>query len=247
MSLATLSRPTLFFSSVFVVFGFLGAASGDEIVSLGNTASGFTNGSMQTVPAVGAAQGGQPAPFNGPIGTDGLFGGDFTASWTFLYAPTDPVTAALIEIGIFDHDSVAAGSQVAAFSVEGTDLTVPMNALFEGDPGDDLGFNIYSLDITALLPDLSVLADGSTTVSLTLQGPHRITPLFPLPGPNPPQDAAGTNGANLIYSTLSLTTQPNNQPPTDVVPEPTSVAIWSILGLLGFVVALRRRRRYAVV
>ena len=228
--------------ALFVGSGFSSHAA-VIVESLGNTGSGFADGSFPTAPEVGVAVGGQSAPFNGSIGSDILTSlGPFSASWTFNYAPiVDPIIGAAIEIGIWDHDSVATGSQVASFSVEGTSLTGQMDALFEGKPGEDLQFHVYSLDITSLLvPDLSVLADGSAVVSLDLQGPGRVTPLFPLPGPNPSEDSV-SNGAALIYSTLTITTQVS---PVDI-PVPAALPLFGTgLALLGFV-GWRRKRAAA--
>ena len=202
--------------------------------SLGNTSPGFNDGDTPTVPMVGAAQSGQPAPFNQGYGTDGLFGGNFAQSWTHAFAAiADPIISASLTIGIYDHDSAASGSQLDLFTVDGNALTADLDSLFEAGGGStDLEYNVYTIDLAGLLGDL---ADGSVTIVLNLDGPGLVTPLFPLPGPNPPEETA-SNGANLIFSTLTIETQNGEV----AVPEPGTLS----LSLLAFSMLLWRRRDY---
>ena len=106
-------------------------------------------------------------------------------------ALTDPVVSASLTLGIYDHDSSASGSQLALFTVDGNDLTATLDTQFEAGGGSlDLEYNVYSVDLTGLFGDLT---DGMVSVVLNLDGPGLVTPLFPLPGPNPPEET-DTNG-----------------------------------------------------
>jgi uncharacterized protein (TIGR03382 family) len=210
--------------------------------SLGNTASGFADGDTPTVAEVGTAQAGQPVPFDQGYGTDGLFGGNFMQSWTFTYAAlTQPVLSASLTLGIYDHDSSATGSQLALFTADGNDLTATLDAQFEAGGGSlDLEYNVYTVDLAGLFADLT---DGMLTVVLNLDGPGLVTPLFPLPGPNPPVET-DTNGANLIFSSLMIETRDPDTP----VPAPGTLPLAALgLGLMlwrrrGLALAAARRR-----
>jgi len=197
--------------------------------SLGNTTPGFSDGSIQIASDIGLAQGGQPAPFDTGYGTDGLFGGNFSQGWTFNYgAISDTILGASLTIGIYDHDSSASGDQLASFGIEGNDLTATLNGLFEAGGGAaDAQYNEYTIALGAGL--FSDLADGTSTVSLALQGLGLAPILF----------AGGfqettTNGANLIFSTLTIETQD-----AQTVPEPGSLALTG-LGFLLLVIVRRR-------
>jgi len=202
--------------------------------SLGNTTSGLNDGDIPPTFLLGSIQSGQAAPFDQGCGSDVLASiGNCSASWTFSYGVlAEPIISASLSIGIVDHDSNASGSQLLSYGLDGNDLTASLDALFE-ESGDGLDgmYNVYTIDLTGFF---AALTDGSASVSIALQGPGLITPLFPLPGPNPPTETA-TNGANLIYSSLSIETQPA-QP----VPEPGSLVL-ATLGLLGIGIFRRRR------
>src|SRR5579864_2448094 len=79
--------------------------------SLGNTAPGFADGSVQTTVAVNTAQSGQPAPFTGNCGSDASV--NCSTNWTFSYTvPSGQIiTAATLLLGIWDIDSGAPGNQ----------------------------------------------------------------------------------------------------------------------------------------
>jgi hypothetical protein len=232
-------KRVLVFGSVLLaaVLGLLTEAPAATITSsLGNTASGFSDGNKPAAFLVGGAQAGQPAPFNQSYGNDEL-GPNFSETWTHSFgAIADPILSASITIGIYEHDSAASGSQLSLFSVDSTDLTAELDAMFEalGD-GEDGEYNEYSLALPGTA--FAALADGSALVSLTLDGPGLVTPLFPLPGPNPPEER-DNNGANIIFSSLSITTRD-----AGVIPEPSTLVIWSVLGAMGLVFARRRRKK----
>lgn len=171
------------------------------------------------------ASGGDPAPFNQFIGSDTTT--DFTASWTFSAyggAILDPVNSATIQIGLYEGDSAATGNQVAAFTVDGVDLTAALNALLEATPAYTGTEVHYTLSLSAAA--IAELLDGSATFSLTLQGP----------GASVIGDTTN-NGAGIDFSILSISTDNGGTPPTGV-PEPGSLA----LAASGFGLLAARRR-----
>jgi hypothetical protein len=210
------------------------------ISDLGNTASSLNDGDKPSVvPDLVGAQGGQPAPFDMGYGTDGLFAGNFMQGWTHNYAPiVDTILSATVRIGIADHDSAASGSQLGLFTLDGNPLTTELDALFEAGGGADTEYNVYSLALPGSI--FADLADGSMTAQLNLAGPGLVTPLIPLPGPNPPTETT-TNGAFLIFSTLEIETG------VVPVPEPGTLLLMSTFGILLGAKPLRRRRGRALV
>jgi len=191
--------------------GLQAAAAATVTTSLGNATSGLVDGSTPPLLFAGSiqeAQNGQVSPFDTSYGTDGslLFGAtNFSASWIFNYgAILDPILSASLTIGIYDHDSAADGSQLDSYDIDGNDIKTPLDALFEASGGDDGMYNEYTISLLGA-PLFADLADGTATVSLTLQGLGMVPTLFPLPGPNPPT-VTDTNGANLIFSTLTIET-----------------------------------------
>ena len=226
-------RKGLLTAGLFVaVFSAQTASAAMISSSLGNDASGFTNGDILPAFLVGGAQGGQPAPFDQSYGTDGLFGGNFSVNWNFSYgAITDTILNAFLTIGIYDHDSAASGSQVGSYDIDGNNLTGALDTLFETGGGAlDAQYNVYTLSLDAGL--FTDLADGSASVSLALQGNGLTPDLF---GGGFAETT--TNGANLIFSTLTIETQDAQS-----VPEPGSL-ILTALGCLGMGLF---RRRHAV-
>lgn len=195
-----------------------------QTASLGNTASGLADGDSPTILDLLAIQGGQPAPFDAGIGSE-LFGPDLDATFTFTYvAPVNPILSATLELGIFDHDSAAAGSQLLLFEVGGIDVTALMNAQFEASGGGDNEYNVYAIDLPASV--FADFADGSTEVTITLQAPGQQTSIFA------PFDVTETNGnaGHLIYSTLDIV--------APAVPTPAALPA----GLAAMLLLAARRR-----
>lgn len=189
------------------------AAGADTVVTLGD--QDFEDGASVTTGAFLAASVGEPAPFQAFLGSDPN-GPDFAGTWTFTYAPLPAVSSASLALGIFDHDSAAAGNQVASFILDGLDLTAAMNTLFEAAGGVTSEYNVYVLSLPqAALPALS---DGSAAFALTLQGPGLGV-----------LGLTAFNGAGLDFSTLT------------VVPEPSSVVLLALASL-----AVTRRGRAKV-
>ncbi len=218
------------------LLGLTGIAQATVITStLGNSTPGFNDGDTPAVFLVGAAQSGQPAPFDQSYGNDILPSDFFNVSWNHSYVPiVDTILSAIITFGIVDHDSSASGNQLDSFIFDGTDLTTDLNLLFEAaGEGADGQYDIYSLALPNII--FADLTDGLATVALSLQEPGLVTPLFPLPGPNPPIESI-SNGANLIFSSLEITTREATP-----VPEPSALAL-SLLGL-GILFWQQYRRR----
>jgi hypothetical protein len=169
----------------------------------------------------------EPSPFNAVIGSD-VVGPNFSANWTFNYGPiADTITSATLEIGLLDGDSGAPGNQVASYEIGGVDLTALLNTVMEGDPG----LNSVEYYDTISLPNsaFSLLASGSPTVSLTLQGPGL--------------GVLGTttfNAAALDFSTITINTIGT------ATPLPAALPLFATglgaLGLLGW----RRKRKPAL-
>jgi hypothetical protein len=199
-------------------------------VSLGNASSGLTPGlTTDLITDVLPAQDGQPAPFDQGYGNDS--GSDpadnFSATWIFNFAPiVGPISAATIVLGMVDADAGSPGSQVDFFSIAGNDLTGAADSAFELVGGDSSVYQVFSIDLGGILASL---ASGSVSVTLRLKGPV-LSPDFLDPS-NLVQEEF--NGAHLIFSTLSISSQSTS------VPEPGSLLLLS-LGL-PLIFAARRR------
>jgi hypothetical protein len=206
-----------------------GPAVADVVDTLGNASPGFADGDSPSIIAVIGALAGKPAPFDAGIGIDPVAGNNFSASWTFDYtAPLQPIGAASVSIGILDHDSASAGDQVSAFSVDGIDLTALLNGAFNARGGASGEYNVYTIDLPG--STFAELADGSATFSLALTGPvDAPPPILPSIPPGPPDPS---NGATLIFSSLSITP----------VPEPGTFALLG-LGALALIAVVRKRSR----
>jgi hypothetical protein len=166
-------------------------------------------------------------PFNAFIGADPS-GPNFSATWTFNYgAIADTISGATLEIGLLDGDSAAPGNQVASYSIGGIDLTSLLNTIMEASPGA----NSVEVYYTITLPSstFSVLAGGSPTVSLTLQGPGLGV-----------LGSTTFNGAALDFSTITIDTVAAN-------PLPAALPLFATgLGGLGLFSWRRKRKAQAV-
>lgn len=190
------------------------------------TSAGFSNGSTTArVATWNTDTAGNPAPFNGFIGSDAL-GPDFSASWTFSYgAFVGPILDATISFGIYDIDSAASGDQVASFTVGSTDLTATLNGLSEGLNGGTGAVNNEYDIFTITLPAATFtdLLAGSPTFSLALAGPGLGT-----------LGSTTDNGAGIDFSTITIDTG-------SAVPEPATWLL-SAVGLCS-IAFLRRLSR----
>lgn len=157
---------------------------------------------------------------------------NYDSTWTHSFGViTDTILSAQFTIGIYDNDSASDGSQLGAFSLDSVDHSATLDALFEGSGGAQNQYNVYSFSLDAGF--LAQLADGFLSAGLTLAGPV----FSPAPLPFLLDETYDFNGAQLIFSNLSITTQV--QPPVpNPVPEP------SVLALLvtGFGIVFARRK-----
>ena len=113
-----------------------------------------------TLPSVG-----EPAPFDLFNGADND-GPNFDATWTHTFPTDGTIISGTLEFGIWDHDSAAAGDQVATFTVDGVDRTTDANTAFNSKGGSQLEYNTYSFSVNPAL-----LTDGQLVVRLELQAP----------------------------------------------------------------------------
>jgi hypothetical protein len=178
----------------------------------------FKDGDKPTTSTYNTATAGNPTPFIG-FNSSSDTSTDFDASWTISYSlPAGSVTAGTLTIGIYDHDSAAAGDQVALFTLGGVDLTTDLNTALEGHGGANREYDIYSLTLPS--STFATLHTGSASFHLTLQGPGL--------------GVLGTttfNGAGVDFVTLGVT-----------VPEPQNAAFAFGAAALLFV-GIRRCRR----
>lgn len=183
----------------------------DTVVSIGT--QHFTDGSTVGSATFNTAVAGQPAPFNGIIGSD-ITGPNFTGTWNYIFTAPASIGGATLEIGIYDHDSAAAGSQVGSFTLNGSvDLKTTLDTAFEGRGGATGEYDVY----TITLPNtaFSALSTGSATFALALQGPG-----LGVLGTTP------FNGAGLDFATLDIAPVP-----VAAVPEPSTGLLLALLGL----------------
>jgi hypothetical protein len=198
--------------------------------SLGNTGSGFANGSIQSTVHANGAQAGQPAPFNATCGTAAIANESCMASWTFNYSVAGQiVTGATLTLGIWGIDSSAALDSVASYDLAGgDDLTALLNTAANAEHGGTGSVrNEYDiLSVTIPSTSFTLLDNGTATISLALQGPG-----LGVINPPPPSIAA-----DLIFSTLDLQTTP-----VTTTPEPSSFLL--LLGGLGAMILARGFRK----
>ncbi|MCF2948646.1 PEP-CTERM sorting domain-containing protein [Paraglaciecola aquimarina] len=191
------------------------------------SASGFVDGQSLGISDLL----GLPTPMIYDVNNDGSDPIDnYDSSWTHSFgAITDTILSAEFTIGIYDHDSASAGSQLGAFSLDSQDYAATLDGLFEGAGGANSEYNVYSFSLGAGF--FAQLVDGSLSAALSLAGPVESPGLLP----TFPNQIDNFNGAKLIFSTLSITTQNSTLPPPDPNPVPEPSALILLLAGLGFI------------
>ena len=124
-----------------------------------------------------------------------------------------------LTLGLYDHDSSAAGEQIAELSVNWLDLTVDLNELVESKGGGDAQYNVYTIELPYLPIDERARGDGYPYGSIDVRLRFGGGGLF---GGQP----SPSNGGAIDFARLW-------------VPAPGSAAV--LLGGMG-AVSLRRRR-----
>lgn len=224
----------VFFAAVALAPLVCTSAMADIVVSLGNTASGFTSGENPiTSASIATAQFGQTMPFGAPCGSVLVA---CSTNWTFDYSiPSgQTVTGATLTLGIYNVDPVGmAGNSSPAGTyalVGGDNLTSLLNTAADGLNGG-AGSTNKEYDVLAVtIPSSSftLLDGGVATIDLALQG-HGVGVLGP----------TADHGAALLFSTLDLQTMQTGQ--TETVPEPSMLSI--LLAGIGAIAIIRRGSR----
>ena len=210
------------FAVVFAVITLVACQAHGGVITSTLGEQDFSDGSVPSFTPFNNASSNEPAPFDGFRGSDISDTDNFDVSFTHAFGALTSANSATFTFGIFDHDSQADGSQLASFLIDGNDLTAELDNLFETRGGSSGEYNVYTIALpTSSLADL---LDGSATISLALQGP-------PLGFAN----LGEANGAGLDFATLTIETGSDG-----AVPEPTSWASFSVIGMLGL---LMRRRK----
>ena len=198
--------------------------------TLGNPDSGLVDGQIVSSTDILGLQQNQSPPFDNIYGDDALDtqNGNFFQVWVHTYAAiAEPILSATLTLGIWDHDSAAAGSQVNLFALNNFLLTDTIAALFEAGGGEDFQYNVYEIAITG--DALQSLAPGAAGFNLSLSGPTI--------------DADGnqtlSNGAALLFSSLSIETRDAVLPVT----EPGTLGLVCMALLLAGLVGGRPGRR----
>lgn len=210
--------------------------------SVGNTTSGYADGDIVDVWDLAGIQGGQIAPFDQSYGLDiDLFGpgadpGLLSWDFTSLLLITDPIISATLSIGLIDIDSIATGSQLDQFLIDGIDKTTELNDQFELKASVSDEFNIFTIDLGPSF--FASLADGSFSAGIDIGGKGSVFNLFPFPGGDEDTDF---NGINLVFSTLTIETGITPPPPNPKpVPEPSTLVFFAFALLASLKLKLGR-------
>lgn len=141
----------------------------------------------------------------------------------------------------FSLDSLTSGSVILTYNANGSglggvDLMGSNNSLFSLDILDiDQG----SIDVTVGVTDTDAESDS---VTLSGAGVGTVQFLFSAFSPNIDFDSieaitleiTGVNGSDLVLDNFEVNCQ---------CPEPASVVVWSLLGVVGLGIVRRRRRK----
>jgi hypothetical protein len=195
-------------------------------------------GCFSPAPGCTLAWTGASDPFNRFSGSDpGIAeAADFLVRWSFDLSSIGPERpgAVRIELGLYDHDSAAPGSQLGYFllnpgSTSASDLTGQLASLFEAPGiGEHQEYNVFGFDLPPSAVE-SLLSSSIATFELKLEGPALIKVQSGAIVP-----AEGTNGAGLDFVRLTLTG-------AATVPEPAS-ALLAGLALAALAVARTRAK-----
>ncbi|MEO7145725.1 MAG: hypothetical protein ABI165_19700 [Bryobacteraceae bacterium] len=191
-------------------------------VSLGT--QHFTDGQIVGTGTYNTAAAGQPAPFNGLIGSD-IFGPNFSALWQFDYAlpASQTITAATLVLGMYDVDASAGTMPAVGFALNSSvDLTAAIDGTFtHHGAGKNAEYDVYTLSLPSSA--FTTLQTGHAAFGLGLEGPGLgVLGLTPF------------NGAGLDFSTLNIVTST-----AVAVPEPSLA--W-LTGLAIFAIGMVRIR-----
>lgn len=191
-------------------------------------------GCFSAIPGCTVAWTSATDPFNRFAGSDpGVPGAvNFSAQWSFDLSSIGPERpgAVRIEIGVYDHDSAAPGSQLDSFvlnpgSGSALNLTALLEPLFEAPGiGEQQEYNVFGVDLPGSALD-SLLSSSVATFALSLKGPALIKLQS-----GAIVSADGSNGAGLDFARLTLTG-------AATVPEPAA----ALLALAALALARGRR------
>jgi len=162
-------------------------------------------------PRTGCAVGWTSAsdPFNRFVGSDPDLPGalDFSTQWSFDLSRLGPQLpgAVRLEIGLYDHDSAASGSQLDSFwlnpgTAAAQDLSALLDAALEAPGiGEQQEYDVLAIDLPPAAR-ASLFSSSSATFALALKGPALIQAKS-----GGVLEAAGSNGAGLDFARLTLT------------------------------------------
>jgi hypothetical protein len=229
--------------AVFITFGAGVAHASSIAVTLGAPGAGIASGDQLSIGQWNTAAPGVSdlAAFQG---FDNNVGPSLTTSFTFNYVipAGETIVSAAFTLGIYDHDSAAAGDQVASFMLDSSNLTSSLNIAFNSSGGSSVfippspnqtlvltsEYNVYTLGLLSV----SDLADGSLTASLQLKNGFA----YPLGVPT----NTLFNGAAIDFARLNIETRTTGTPP---VPEPASFALIVVgLGAIAGFWRIEKRR-----